>query len=116
MFWLFLPEAYTYGEKSQIKKRLCIQAGVHSKKSFHIKQQVYPNRWFSLDWCTQRPACLALLQVFRDLSQPELQVHPLCLLSSTGFLQMGHALVQGGLPLICSTETQNNVYLLECCT
>lgn len=72
---------------------------VHAGRRKHVfLQQIYLKRGFSLNRCTQRSTGQALLQVFLDLSQPELQVHPLRLFSSTGVLQLGHTLVQGGLP------------------
>lgn len=59
---------------------------------------------FSLNRCAQRSTGQTLLEVFLDLSQPELQVNPLFLFSPTGIVQLGHTLVQEGLPAFCPKQ------------
>lgn len=78
-----------------------MQAGLN----MYFRNKIYLNWRLSLNRCTQRSTSQALLEVFLDLSQPELQVHPLLLFTSTGFFQLGYTLVQGGLPPLCVTET-----------
>lgn len=82
---------------------------MHAGRYEHVfQQQIYLNGGFSLNRCTQRSTSQALLEVFLDLSQPELQVNPLCLFSPTGVVQLVHTLVQGGLPAFCPTETREH--------
>lgn len=70
-----------------------------------FQQQIYLNRGFGLNRCTQRSISQTPLEVFLDLGQPELQVNSLCLFNPTGFIQPGHTLIQGGLPTFCPTKS-----------
>lgn len=61
--------------------------------------------WLGLNGSPERTAGQTLLQVLLDLSQPELQVHPLGLFGPAGLIQLVHTLVQRGLPALYVTET-----------
>lgn len=82
-----------------------LKKNVHASRNERVcNWLIYLNGGFSLNRCTQRAASQTLLQVFLDLSQPQLQVDPLGFFGPASLIELVHTLVQRGLSAFYPTK------------